>query len=79
MTVTREKITQDIASLNDLQLRQVAEFLDFLKFKEKGKLRRNFDESEIAELYQEFGEEDRQLAENGLVNYAENLETEDKK
>lgn len=78
MTITREKITQDIATLSDFQLRQVAEFLDFLKFKEKS-AKRNFDESEIAKLYQEFDAEDSELAENGLSEYAENLKFEDNK
>ncbi len=79
MVITKEKVSSDIINLNDAQLRQVAEFLDYLKFKEKSKRPRQFDESEIAKLYQEFGEEDRELAESGLVEYADNLNFEDKK
>ncbi len=79
MVVTKEKVSSDIINLNEFQLRQVAEFLDYLKFKEKSKRPRQFDESEIAKLYQEFGEEDRELAENGLDEYAENLNFEDAK
>ena len=79
MVITKEKVSSDIINLNEFQLRQVAEFLDYLKFKEKNKRLRQFDESEIAKLYQEFGAEDRELAESGLVDYAENLNFEDAK
>jgi hypothetical protein len=79
MVITKEKVSSDITNLNQFQLRQVAEFLDYLKFKEKSKRPRQFDEAEIAKLYQEFGEEDRELAESGLVEYADNLNSEDKK
>ena len=79
MVITKEKVSSDIINLNDVQLRQVAEFLDYLKFKEKSKRRRQFDESEIAKLYQEFSEEDRELAETDLADYAENLNFEDAK
>ena len=79
MVITKEKVSSDIINLNDVQLRQVAEFLDYLKFKEKFKRPRQFDESEIAKLYREFGDEDRELSESGLSDYAENLHFEDKK
>ena len=77
MVITKEKVSSDIINLNDIQLRQVAEFLDYLKFKEKNKRLRQFDESEIAKLYQEFGEEDQELAEINLSDYTENLKFED--
>jgi hypothetical protein len=79
MVITKEKVSSDIINLNDVQLRQVAEFLDYLKFKEKNNPQRQFDESEIAKLYREFGEEDRELAESGSADYAENLNLEDAK
>ncbi len=79
MVITKEKVSSDIINLNDAQLRQVAEFLDYLKFKEKSKRPRQFDESEIAKLYQEFEAEDRELSESGLADYAENLNFEDAK
>ncbi len=79
MVITKEKVSSDIINLNDVQLRQVAEFLDYLKFKETSKRPRQFDESEIAKLYQEFSEEDRELAETDLADYAENLNFEDAK
>ena len=79
MVITREKVSSEITNLNEFQLRQVAEFLDFLKFKEKSKRPRQFDESEIAKLYQEFEAEDRELAETDLADYARNLNFEDAK
>ena len=79
MIITKERVNQDIARLSEHQLRQVAEFLEFLKFREKPQHLRQFDESEIAELYREFGEEDRELAEGDLSDYIENLKFEDAK
>ncbi len=79
MVITKEKLSSEIINLNDVQLRQVAEFLDYLKFKEKSKRPRQFDESETAKLYKEFGEEDRELSENGIAEYAESLNFEDAK
>jgi hypothetical protein len=79
MVITKERINQAIASLSDIQLRQVADFLDYLKFKEKSKRPRKFDESEIAKLYQEFEAEDRELAESDLADFVENLKFEDAK
>ncbi len=79
MVITKERVTQDIAKLNESQLQQIAEFLEFLKFRENPKHLRAFDESEIAKLYQEFGEEDRELSENNLSDFVENLKFEDTK
>ena len=79
MVITKERLNQDIARLSEFQLQQVAEFLEFLKFREKSKRPRQFDESEIAKLYREFSEEDRELAESDLSDYAENLKFEDAK
>lgn len=79
MVITKERVTQDIATLSEFQLRQVADFLDYLKFKEKSQRARQLDKSKIAKLYQEFGEADRDLAETDFANYATNLNIEDKK
>ena len=79
MVITKERVNQDIATLSKHQLRQVAEFLEFLRFREKPKQIRRFDESEITKLYQEFGEEDRELAESNLSDYTESLKCEDAK
>ena len=79
MVITKERVNQDITTLNESQLRQVAEFLEFLKFREKPTHLRQFDESEIAKLYRDFGNEDQELAEGDLSDYTENLKFEDAK
>jgi hypothetical protein len=73
---TQEQINQQLNHLNQEQLNQVADFITFLKFREKlTKPLKNIDK--IAQLYQEFAEEDRQLAEAGINEYADLLTQED--
>ena len=77
MISTKEKVVTDLAKLNDEQLQTVAEFLEFLKFRERRKYETQFDDVELEALYAEFADEDRKLAEAGLVEYVANLERED--
>lgn len=77
MISTKEKVVTDLAELNDTQLQTVAEFLEFLKFRERRKLETQFDDVELEALYAEFADEDRELAEVGLAEYTANLERED--
>lgn len=65
MSVTSESLKQDIENLTEVQLQQVAEFVDFLRFKEKRKLTK-LDPALLAPLATEFAEEDRALAESGM-------------
>ena len=76
MMSTKEKVVMTLAELNDTQLQTVAEFLEFLKFRERHKFEQ-FDDVELEALYSEFADEDRELAEAGLADYATNLERED--
>ncbi len=78
MISTKEKVVTTLAELNDTQLQTVAEFLEFLKFRERRKFETQFDDVELEALYGEFADEDRQLAETGLSEYAANLEREDR-
>ncbi|MDQ3253264.1 MAG: hypothetical protein M3R15_05050 [Acidobacteriota bacterium] len=66
-----------LAELNDTQLQTVAEFLEFLKFRERRRVEPQFDDAALEALYGEFADEDRELAEIGLAEYAANLERED--
>ncbi len=75
MTVLRGKIW--LAELNDTQLQAVAEFLDFLKFRERRKSESQFDDAALEALYAEFADEDRELAEVSLTEYDANLKRED--
>ena len=77
MISTKEKVVTGLAELNDTQLQTVAEFLEFLKFRERRRLEPQFDDVVLEALYAEFADEDRELAEVGLVEYAANLKRED--
>jgi hypothetical protein len=76
-TITKEILKQDIDHLDDEQLKQIADFIAFLKF--QSKLSKSTpDLSQFANLYQEFADEDRELAEIGISEYTKSLENEDK-
>ena len=77
MISTKEKVVIELAELNDMQLQTVAEFLEFLKFRERRKFETQFDDAELEALYAEFADQDRELAEAGLAEYASNLNRED--
>ena len=74
---TKEQINQQFKQLNEEQLKQVANFIAFLKFREK-LIKLNLNTEKLAQLYQEFAEEDRQLAEEGINEYANLLTQEDR-
>lgn len=77
MISTKEKVVTSLAELNDSQLQTVAEFLEFLKFRERRKSEPQFEDAALEALYGEFADEDRELAEAGLTEYAANLKGED--
>ncbi len=77
MISTKEQVVTTLAELNDTQLQTVAEFLEFLKFRERCRVEPQFDDAALEALYAEFADEDRELAEVGLTEYAANLERED--
>ena len=72
----QEKINQQLEQLTEEQLNQVSDFIAFIKFREK-LINPILDTEKIAQLYQEFAEEDRQLAEEEINEYAELLKQED--
>ena len=74
---TKEQINQQFKQLNEEQLKQVANFIAFLKFREK-LIKLNLNTEKLAQLYQEFAEEDRQLAEEGINKYGDLLTQEDR-
>ena len=77
MISTREKVVTNLSDLTETQLRQVAEYLEFLKFRARHRANSQLDDIELEALYAEFADEDRELAEVGLAEYAANLERED--
>jgi hypothetical protein len=76
-TVTKETLKQNIDCLNDQQLKQIADFIAFLKFQSKLSQPKP-DLNQFAHLYQEFSDEDRELAEIGISEYAKSLDHDDK-
>jgi hypothetical protein len=76
MPVTSKTLKQDLDQLTDEQLQQVADFIAFLKFRDK-RHRRILDPARLAPLVTEFAEEDRMLAEAGMEDYAMMLTQED--
>jgi hypothetical protein len=78
LEITKEDIKRDIDRLNDQQLKQIADFIAFIKFQTRFS-QQTTDISQFANLYQEFAEEDRQLSETGIAEYASLLNSEDTK
>jgi hypothetical protein len=76
MQVTRETIKQEIDQFNDTQLKQIAEFIEFIKFRNQFQ-KKITDLHQFASLYQEFAQDDRELAEAGIADYADLLQRED--
>lgn len=78
MAALKQVLIQELENLNEEQLKQVNEFIAFLKFRDRTSTF-NLDRNQLASLYNEFAEEDRQLAEEGIDEYVELLQREDSK
>jgi len=76
MSQSRENIQQEIQQLDDEQLEEISRFIEFLKWKSQRATKNNQLES-FASLYQEFAQEDRELAEAGMTDYTKQLQEED--
>jgi len=75
----KEQVVQELDRLPEPELKQVADYLAFLKFRARRKKMAAPDEASLAVLYAEFAEEDRRLAEEGMDEYALALAAEDAK
>ena len=73
----KEQVVQEIDNLSEIELRQVAEYMAFLRFRTRIRPMPELDETQLAVLYAEFADEDRELAEEGIADYAEGLVKED--
>lgn len=73
----KDLIQQELEKLDLEQLKQVFEFIAFLKFRARLATIPAIAETNLAALYCEFAEEDIQLAELGISEYAELLKHED--
>jgi nucleotidyltransferase/DNA polymerase involved in DNA repair len=77
MPINSEALKQDLDRLTNEQLHQVADFIDFLKFRHQRRHKIVIDSSQLESLATEFGEEDRAFAETGMSDYAAMLQEED--
>jgi len=73
----KETVIQALEDLNEAELRQVAEYLAFLRFRERHRAIPPLDDARIASLYAEAADEDRALAEQGMAEYQAGLLAED--
>jgi hypothetical protein len=73
----REQLLREIAELDESQVREVEEFLAFLRFRSRYDTPVVFDRAQAAEQYRESAGEDRQMAEEGLTDYTAGLKRED--
>lgn len=71
--LVRERVTQAIENLNEDELQRVAEFLDYLRYRELVNTISTIDPTRMAELYAEFVDKDRSMAEEGMDGYIEGL------
>ncbi|MGB3787962.1 MAG: hypothetical protein WA949_08125 [Phormidesmis sp.] len=76
MSVSSETIKRDIDLLTSDQLRQIADFIAFLRFRDQ-RQRAVLDPEQLALLETEFADEDRAIAEEGMDDYAAMLSQED--
>ena len=73
----RQHVIQQVQSLSETELHQVSEYVAFLRFRARAVTRVSFDPKKVAALYAEFADEDRDLAEEGLAEYNEQLLAEE--
>ena len=76
MTI-KEILLHELDELKDTDLERVVEYIKFLKIKHIFMPLKNSEEKDYASLYAEFEEEDRELAEEGITEYSNQLEKED--
>ena len=75
MQLTREHLQNDLDNLNPNQLQQVADFIAFLQFRDRPRREKNrrrgaaIDPEKFAAIA-DFADEDRELAEMGISDYA---------
>ena len=73
----KEQIVHELERLSEADLAQLARYVSFLRYQARVEAAPTFNEQQVAARYAEFGEEDRDLAEEGLGDYARILDEED--
>ena len=75
--VNQTHVLQTLDDLSEADFARVAEFLDFLKLRNRFHAASIPNEIQVAEMYAEFAEADRVLAEKGMPDYMAGLGQED--
>jgi hypothetical protein len=78
MPVSTEVLKQDLDLLTHKQLEQLADFVAFLKFRDSCRVPAILDPTQMTNLFAEFADEDRALANAGMSDYAAMLQQEDR-
>lgn len=73
VTSVKEQVTQALDTLNEDELQQVAECVAFLRFRARMSSLPAMDATQLGQVYAEFADEDRALAEEGLDAYRAQL------
>lgn len=73
----REQVIQALDALDDRDLEYAARLIETLRSRPPEVPPPSFDPAVFGPLYQEFAAEDRELAEEGMADYARGLEAED--
>ncbi len=76
MSISAESLKQELDQLTRKQLQQVADFIAFLKFRNRHR-QVILDPTQLETLFTEFADEDHALAEAGMNDYATMLNHED--
>ena len=76
ISLTKEDLQQELDQLTSEQLKQVADFVAFLKFQDK-RQRLVLNLAELSRIKTEFAQEDLELAEDGMNDYEAMLVQED--
>ena len=72
----KELVASEVETLGESDLRALAEYLSFLKFRARTSIAQN--DADFAALYAEFDLEDRAMANAGLEDYVGALAGEDR-
>ena len=73
----KNQVISELNELNETEIKQIADYIAFLKFRNRHKILSAVEESKLASLYAEFADEDRELAEIGMSDFFEELKKED--
>ena len=73
----QQAIVRDLATLNEAELAQVAQYLSFLTFHDRVNRQPSTTPQDWEALYRDAADEDRELAEAGMADYSVGLANED--